>query len=410
MPSRTTHRIPRSLPPVFKKLAIAGLILLTLLASLALPLKTTHAQENGVVVEGLVVNGSPGSPSTAGLVVTFHQDNASQHEHLETPTDAEGRFRFESIIPDPFVVYGVSVRYQDALYGTDIDLLNGPPPSMLLEIFEVSNDQQIIHANSASVLFADINKETGTIAVLEMVQLANDSDYTYVAGDELPMDLLRFGLPPDASSLQVDTRLLGADVVQVDRGFAVLAAVPPGNHDIMYTYEFPYVGTEHVFTKSLPFGAEGLRILSPDDVLTISGEDLGPPEKVTIGSSPYQLLEQIGLDRGTRVDVTLSNLPQASFPERMLYAVKTVRAEILAPALLGIPMLVLTGFAIRRHRNRQIPLEDGPAPTTAEGDRFTLQRMISQLEQDYESGEVAAESYHRRRRVLETRLQSVGEI
>ena len=393
-----------------KQLAIAGLILLTLLAPLALIQKTTQAQEKGVLVEGLVVNGSPGSPSTAGLVVTFHQDNASLHEHLETLTDDAGRFRFESIVLDPFMVYGVSVRYQDALYGTDIDLLNGPPPSVLLEIFEVSNDQQIIHANSASVLFADIDKETGTIAVLEMVQLANDSAYTYMAGDELPMDLLRFGLPPDFSALQVDTRLLGADVVQVDRGFAVLAAVPPGDHDIMYTYEFPYAGTEHVFTKSLPFGAEGLRILSPEDVLAISGEDMGTPEMVTIGSSPYQLLEQTGLERGTRVDVTLSDLPQTSFPERILYAVKTVRAEILAPALLGILMVVLTGLAIRRHRNRQsMPVEAGPAPSTAEGDRFTLQRMISQLEQDYESGEVVTESYHRRRRVLETRLNTIDE-
>jgi len=395
---------------VHKQLAIAGLILLTLLAPLALLQKTTQAQEKGVVVEGLVVNGSPGSPSTAGLVVTFHQDNASLHEHLETLTDDAGRFRFESIIPDPFMVYGVSGRYQDALYGTDIDLLNGPPPSVLLEIFEVSNDQQIIHANSASVLFADIDKETGTIAVLEMVQLANDSAYTYMAGDELPMDLLRFGLPPDFSALKVDTRLLGADVVQVDRGFAVLAAVPPGDHDIMYTYEFPYAGTEHVFTKSLPFGAEGLRILSPEDVLAISGEDLGPPEMVTIGNSPYQLLEQTGLERGARVDVTLSDLPQTSFPERMLYAVKTVRAEILAPALLGILMVVLTGLAIGRHRNRQsMPVEAGPAPSTAEGDRFTLQRMISQLEQDYESGEVVTESYHRWRRVLETRLNTIDE-
>ena len=392
-------------------MAIAGLIFLTLLGSLAFLQKTIQAQQKGLVVEGLVVNGSPGAPSLAGLMVTLHQDNASLHDHLETPADDEGRFRFEAIVPDIFMVYGVSVRYQEALYGTDLDLLDGPPPSILLEIFETSNDQQIIHANSASVLFADADRETGTISVLEMVQLANDSDYTYVAGDELPMDLLRFGLPPNAISLQVDTRLLGADVVQVDRGFAVLAAVPPGNHDIMYTYEFPYGGTEHIFTKSLPFGAEGLRILSPDDVLTISGEELGTLEMVTIGSSPYQLLEQTGLDRGARVDVTLSNLPQASFPERMLYATKTVRAEILAPALLGMLMVVLTGFAIRRHRNKQyMSVEAGPKPTTAQGERFTLQRMISQLEQDYENGEVAAENYHRRRRVLETRLKSVDEV
>ena len=246
------------------------------------------------------------------------------------------------------------------------------------------------------------------VAVLEIIQLANDSDYTYLANPDAPMSLLRFGLPPGAESLQVDTRLLGADVVQVDRGFAVLAGIPPGQHDFMYTYQFPYSGTEETFTKSLPFGAEGLRILSPDEAMTLFSEELGAPQNVVVGETPYQLIEMTDVPRGARIVVTLSDLPQATFLERRLYFAKGIRAAFLAPAMLVILMAVLTAFAIIRHRRTRDQLTPASTmPNAGAQERGILVRLISDLEQGYENGEVPAEDYHRRRRVLESRIQSV---
>lgn len=393
-----------------KRLALSGIVLLALITTSLINPLFVLAQQEGFTVEGRVVDGSPDATAPAGLVVTLHQEGAALHEHLETTTDFEGRFQFENVVPEPFVVYGVSVRYQEALYGTDVNLRNGKPEALTLKIFEISNDLQIIHTNSASVLFSDVDKEAGTIAVLEIVQLANDSDYTYVAGTDVPMNLLRFGLPPGSESLQVDTRLLGADVVQVDRGFAVLAAVPPGNHDIMYTYEFPYTEGVETFTKSLPFGAEGLRILSPDGVLTLSSEQLGSPSNVTIGQRPYQLIEKADLPRGSRVDVTLSDLPQPSSIERIFYTAKTIRVEFAAPAVLALLMAILTVFAVRMSRRRHtLPVLADPAAAVEQQERFTLLRLVSELENSYEDGSLPAEDYLRRRRVLEARLQSTKE-
>ena len=395
---------------MIRRWVFAGVTLLALSIPLTATSVPARAQERGLLIEGHVTNGSPDTPVPVGLVVTLHQEGSPQHDHLETTTDAEGHFQFENIVPESFVVYGVSVRYQEALYGTDINLLDGKPPLLLLEIFEATDDLRIIHANSASILFANADKETQTVSVLEIVQLANDSDYTYVAGTDNPMSLLRFGLPPGSESLQVDTRLLGADVVQVDRGFAVLAAIPPGQHDIMYTYEFPYTGTVETFTKSLPFGAEGLRVLSPDEVVTLSSEDLGSASSITIGDRPYQLIEQANLARGSRFNVTLSDLPQSSFVERLAYSAKSTRPVVVAPVILATLMAVLTLFAIRRHRRLQaMPASDGDPSAVRQQERWTLLRLVSELERSYEDGSLPAEDYHRRRRVLESRLLSMQE-
>ena len=152
--------------------------------------------------------------------------------------------------------------------------------------------------------------------------------------------------------MQVDTRLLGADVVQVDRGFAVIGSVPPGEHDIMYTYSFPYDGAETTFEKSFPFGADNLRVLSPNEVLTLPSQDIGAPEPVTIGERPYQLIETTNIERGKRINVHLSGLPRTTLADRAQNAVTNARYEYIAPALLAVFLTALIPFAIIRHRTK----------------------------------------------------------
>ena len=139
------------------------------------------------------------------------------------------------------------------------------------------------------MLLAAVDAESQTLWALEIFEVVNDTDTTYVPGPE-PMSLLRFGLPPGASDLEVNTRLLGADAIQVDRGFAVTSSVPPGAHEVMYAYSFPYTGDEMELSRSFPFGAAGLRFLAAPDVATIVSGDLEGPETVEVGGRSLQLL------------------------------------------------------------------------------------------------------------------------
>ena len=312
----------------------------------------SDAQQSPLTISGQVVNASPDSDHVAGIAVVLHMQGETTYDNKTTITDNHGSFTFHGIIYDPALVYGVSVRYQDTIYGAEVSLADGAPPPITIQVYDAVYEQDVIRVGSASLLFADADRITQTVSALEIVKVVNDSDYTFVPGSGGPMSLLRFGLPPGAEGLQVDTRLLGADVVQVDRGFAVIGSVPPGEHDIMFTYAFPYDGTETAFTKNFPFGADSLRVLSPSEVLTLASQDIGAPEPITIGERPYQLIETANIERGSRIQLHLSDLPRTTLTDRAQNAITTARYEYIAPALLAVFLAALIPFAIIRHRTK----------------------------------------------------------
>ena len=350
-----TIRIPQTrLPAALITLLAAACALLA--AALHPP---AFAQQQPLSISGSVVNASPDAEAVAGIPVVLHMQGETDYDNKTTITDNNGNFTFDGIIYDPSVIYGVSVRYQDALYGAEVSMANGAANAVTLQVYDAVYEQDVIRVGSASLLFADADRITRTVSALEIVKVVNDSDYTFVPGSGGPMSLLRFGLPPGAEGLQVDTRLLGADIVQVDRGFAVIGSVPPGEHDLMFTYSFPYDGTQTAYTKNFPFGADSLRVLSPNEVLTLASDDIGAPESVTIGERPYQLIETANIERGSRIEVRLSDLPQTTLADRAQNAVATARYEYIAPALLAVFLAALIPFAIIRHRTRKVPSPPG---------------------------------------------------
>ena len=310
------------------------------------------AQEQPIVIEGQVTNGTPDGGGVEGLTVVLHLENETGHDHLEATADAGGGFRFDGVAFDPTVAYGVSVSYQGALYGRDVDLSGGSPAPLSLTLYDSSTDDAALSVASASVLFARADESAGEVVALEIVRVANGSDYTYVPGQG-PMNLLRFGLPPGARGLQVDTQLPGADFVQVDLGFGFLAGIPPGEHEVMFTYRFPYSGAEQVFNKSFLYGAESLRVLAPEEVLKLSSDQMDGPKTIIIGERPYQLLEAGGLERGARISVALGRLPQPSMADSWRRRLDRVHFEYAAPIGLGLFMVGLIAFALARRSNRR---------------------------------------------------------
>lgn len=331
--------------------ALAPLLTLALIIALAASSPTALAQQTPLSVVGQVVNPTSAAGSLDGLPVTLHMQGVEIYNSMDTTTDTDGSFRFDGITFEPSIIYAVSVRYQDALYGTEITLTPGEPPQQTtIHVYDAVRDAQVLRVGSASLLFADADRTTQTITAMEIIKVINDSDYTFVPGSGGPMNLLRFGLPPDFQSLQVDTRLLGADIVQVDRGFAVIGSVPPGTHDIMFTYTFPYEDSEATFTKSFPFGADNLRVLSPEQAMKLGSSDIGSPQPVSIGERPYQLIEASQIQRGDRISLSLSALPRTTLADSIQNTLNSMRYEYAAPALLAIFTTLLLIYAIIRRR------------------------------------------------------------
>ena len=388
-------------------LRLTALATLAALAVWAWPTVVAEAQERQLTVEGRVANGTSAESSVEGLSVALHRVSATGRDDVETLTDNAGGFRFDGIALDPEVAYGVSVIYQGALYGVDLDTSSGSPPLVTLTVYDATHDDGAVSASLASVLFASADKESQTVSALEIVKIVNDSNQTYVPGPE-PMNLLRFGLPPEARGLQVDTSLPGADYAQVDRGFALLASVPPGEHEVMYAYDFPYSGDSAAFSKSLLYGAESLRILAPEGELGLSGSELGETGAVKLGGRPYQLIEAVGLPRGSRIAVTLQGLPELSAYGGFRQRLKSIRFEYSVPVALGMLMLCAFGFVFWRRRRAMRPARAEESDELgAHLEIVTIRQMIADLERALEAGSLSAGDYRRRRKLLETRLASL---
>ena len=81
------------------------------------------------------------------------------------------------------------------MYGEIVGIVDGLTLPVAVTVYDSSNDELLIEASSASLLFARVDRATQTLWALEIVKLVNDSHLTYIPGSG-PMDLLRFGLPP----------------------------------------------------------------------------------------------------------------------------------------------------------------------------------------------------------------------
>ena len=350
-------------------------------------------------VEGTLVNGTEGGPVPADAAVTLHEESATRHEHRETVTDAAGAFRFDGIVVEPDTVYGVSVTYGGAVYGVDLDLSAQPEP-VTLTVYEPLRDDSILRVPTASVLFAQADGDS--LWALEIVSVVNDADRTYVPGPE-PMQLLRFGLPERAEGLTVDTRLLQPSVIQVDRGFGLFASVPPGEHEVMYAYSFPYSGSEVEFTRAFRYGAERLRILAPRDVADLFAGPLGVSEIVAIGEQDYNVLTLAGVGRDDRVSVTLRNLPTRSFVDNARGRVEGLPWQFAAPALLALLLAAVVVLALRR-RNAGAP---AAAPARDEYENLLL--ALVSLERRFDDGEIDEAQYDRQRAALAASLAAASK-
>lgn len=386
---------------------------------------TARAQDAAArrVVEGAIVNRTDGAgaASVGAQPVTLHRVGADGVSDLSAESDPDGAFRFEFDY-DPDLAYGVSVRYQNAVYGTDLNLSDGSPDPISLAVYESTSDDGVIGVRSASILLAAADSAERTVAALEILRIANDSDTAYVPGEGV-MELLRFGLPEGATDLTLDTRLIGADFIQVDRGFALLASVPPGEYDVMFSYKFPYESDEFTLAKTYRYGADSARALAAEEVMTIESEQLGEPKSERIGERMYRVLEADGFTRGASVSIRLSDLPAPGAAERVGAGLDAVRFEYAAPAALAALMLALLVYgAVWRSGAKSAAASHAPVSPSAaasesadsadsdsdSNESAVVRAMIADLSADYAAGTLSAADYGRRRRILDDRLSELS--
>ena len=384
-------------------LGIGLLMAIALGAALA---ATAVAQETTGQITGRVVNGTAGVTAVVGTEVSLRVFREGELIDSRTATpDSQGRFVFQGVpVPgqgDP--LYILTAIYLDVPYSME---LTGESElsDILLTVHEPTGSLDSLSIQSSSMFILRADAGARTLSAFEILTVTNEGDRVFVPDlvEGSPMDLLRFPLPPGAVGLEVESGLTGGQVLQVDRGFALVVAVPPGEHGVAFTYLVPYRGEVLDLSRRFGIGAETFRLLVSEEAASVSTSDLEDLGITAIGDTTYQIFGATDIQREGRVTVALTNLPQPSLWQRIGEWLSLGSAAATVSVVLSVALAVLLLIAVvwRFPARRVETAEDASSMVL---DRTALTQAIAALDDRFQRGEVAEGKYRRQRQTLKAR-------
>ena len=381
------------------------------------------AQGGMVDVRGRVVNGTEGfgvPDDLAALMLITGADGALAGTG-QAVVDADGGFVFEDTRVVVGGSYTLSVDYEGVFYGLTLaaaDLVDGGDEAVIA-VYEATEDAGIMVVDRQVMVITGLDAPERMAAVTEFVRFRNPTDRTLKPNLETAgpgrFSFMRFALPPGAVDVAVQSDLRGGEVISVGSGFALTAAVPPGEHRVDFAYRFPYGDGAVAYRNSLPQGAGIFQILVPErwDGVEVSGLSARPP--VGIQEAVYRAWEGRDIPAGQGVGLRLEGLPQPGVLARVGGALSGGGFWLTAiPAAMGAALLGLLLVGLVRRGQPAAAYSgggDGAIPPDSGGDgleRRGAVAAIAALDDSYERGELDESEYRERRGELAARALGLG--
>ena len=366
-----------------------------------------NAQESTTIL-GQVVNGTSEAPLPAGLEVTLHIEKGGEAGEIRTAqVNPNGAFQFQGVSLEEDFRYFVTTDYQGIVYEVELepDRLSTP---IQLTVYEITSSIEGTYVTNALLIVTGANPDTRTLEVLEIIGLENRGDRAFLpdTSQAARMNFLRFPLPPTYANLEVQSNLQGGQVIPVDKGFGLTAPVPPGRNQIIFTYHILYEGSQVEFTRSLPLGANNVRIVIPEELGSIRAPAFQVLAPVTMGGTSYRLLQAQELDRGATLTIEAYDLPQPSWLRRWKDTLTGVWfSRVAIPLAAGVALVGILFHALRSKRapSQVIRGRTGHGATVEENRRALLE-TIARLDERFERGQIKEADYHQQRRELKASL------
>ena len=379
--------------------------------------------EEHTSIEGLVLNGTSGSDAPDNLAVILHAINErGEVEVASSTTDNDGHFRFTDVSLDNDSTYAVTTSFQEVLYSTRVDTasLTG---AVELTVFEVTGNLSDIHVGADVLMISGAKGDRRVFSVIEVVSLENEGDRTFVPDLDQPasMNFLRFSIPEGATQLEVASDVPGGQVLSVPTGFALTAPVTPGAHQVSYTYQVSYEGSQAQLTHSFPMGAEIFRVLVED-----ASGNLRAPDPLTsvlstdVVEMSFEVWEAYELAPGTRMDMEIRDLPQPSLIRRVGDTLTDEPyLKIGLPGAVGLIAAVVLVYSLAYRRPKSAPataaavsvaddLANGGSLDTPQrgrgSQRSSIVEAIARLDDLFQRRGIVEGAYRRRRQELKATL------
>ena len=406
-------RLPRQLLPLLAVLVVGTL------AALAVALAPPANAQDTVSIRGSVVNGTAGAdiPVELAVLMLITAVDGTLQGTGQTVMEPDGSFLLEDVPLVEGAAYNLSVDYESVFYGASLT------PSELLDqvtitVHEPTEDAGIIQVQRQVMVIAEIEIAERVVTATEFVRFTNPTDRTLRPNLETArpgmFSFMRFALPPDAADVTVQSNLRGGEIISVGSGFALTAAVPPGQHSVDFAYTFPYEGGSLEYRNSLPQGVEIFQVLVPEEWASVEIGGLSPRPPVAIGDEVYQAWEGRDIPAGPGVQLDFRGLPQPGIMARLGRTLSGSAFWLTTiPSAVGAVLLAFLVFGLAR-RSRPAVADgyaespDDAAPCgTAEGQRVVLVSQLAVLDQSFEQGKVEEGDYFDKRAALVSR--ALGE-
>ena len=412
---------------------------LALMFAFLLPIPLAHAAASGRIY-GQLLDGTKKNAPVVGQNVTLQMaqgNNASDVASIKT--DAHGAFAFNGLDTAKTINYAIYTRYQGAQYYTNlIDLSTKAVQQVNLTVYEATSSSADIAIVQATVLLHEPDAQGGVLSISEVFFFKNVGTYTYVGSLDASKgkpDALRFALPPHARNVTLDKGFDGYQALQVDKGFATTAALPPGTSQFIFSFELPYTAAMYNLTYDVVYPTVQLSLLVPTDV-NINASTLASKGLITADQRPYRLYQAKDLLAGTAIKAQLQGLPVVqSAPASLNQANIWLIAGLLSMlAILAVTWFLYRftrrparGAALKRFRSSSSPVKTrSSAPPTppdhsedlmegqekkpgvaTHGQQQALLRELVELDKAYEAGKLKKAVYQERRARTKARLRTL---
>lgn len=371
--------------------------------------QTAETQQTTVDrISGEVRNETEGGMVPDGFEVALLglRDGEITDQQVKTVNDNDRLFEFSNLDNDEGVEYRLAWEYEgvkDQIFIAD----QVTPENIEVIIYETTDSMEDIRVGAHATIIPSATGSDRIMGVLDLVTIRNEGDQTFKPDPSDPnftgLNMIRFSLPEGFKELAVDSVLPQGQLLEINSGFAMTNPVPPGQHEILYSYAVNYSGNSLNFTRTLAFGADEVRVLIPPEYGNVLGDGMAVTRTTELGNTVYTEFAGNGYEPGFKMDFTVENLPQPGIFIRMNESLPGDNIVIFGlPIAIAAAMVGLVIYVLINNRRQKLSIALSPDAHSE------ILRQIINLDERLENGEIGADEHRNIRNVLTTK--ALGEL
>jgi len=264
----------------------------------------TAAERAGVPPGNGTLSGRVVGASTAGIdIVLYALPSEAEPGLAYTTTDAEGRFLFEGIDPNPTTAYLVGARSAGIPFGSRGRFKPGATTLEIdIEVTASSSDASNLRIGELTLR---IDRNCNGVQIRESHQLRNDGPQViYIPADRRGVQppLLRVTLPAGASALTSPTGRLPEGLERDGDELHFWGPVYPGSQEFEFGYGLAIEGDGISFVRNFPIPVARVAVITADGGPRLSGRRLQAGEPLLIEGRSYRTMEALDVQAGESLE------------------------------------------------------------------------------------------------------------